>query len=50
MAGEVRVSYQGRHHNIDIEDVTSADLQDLFGMEVRPAVSIPRHSNILVKV
>merc|ERR1711892_180659 len=51
MEGEVTVSYLGTEHKVDIEDVNSEDLKDLFGFdfEVKCLLEVETEKTVLIK-
>ena len=51
MDGEVTVSFEGREHRVDIEDVNPEDLRDLFGIDfdVKSLLEVETEKTVLIK-
>ena len=51
MDGEVTVSFEGREHRVDIEDVNPEDLRDLFGIDfdVKSLLEAETEKTVLIK-
>ena len=51
MDGEVTVSFEGREHRVDIEDVNPEDLRDLFGIDfdVKTLLEAETEKTVLIK-
>lgn len=51
MDGEVSVSFEGREHKVDIEDVNPEDLRDLFGIDfdVKSMFEVETEKTVLIK-